>query len=59
MIKKTIKGWTLDLLSDEELLDIIKYKANELGRNPTMLETPKWETIHDRFGTFNHALIFK
>ena len=56
MTGQSTKGYALDFLTDEELLDIIKYMAKELGRPPTMLETPKWATINKRFGTFNNAL---
>lgn len=45
------KGYT-----DEELLNLIKEKAKELGRVPRCREMKEKSTIEKRFGTWNKAL---
>ena len=42
--------------TDGELLDIIKAKADELGRTPRYLDVPQAKTIIRRFGSWNNAL---
>jgi Homing endonuclease associated repeat len=42
--------------TDEELLDMIRDKAKELGRTPQIRDVPNYATIRSRFGSWNHAL---
>ena len=42
--------------TNEELLDIIKAKAEELGRTPIRDEVPQKGTIYERFGSWTKAL---
>lgn len=42
--------------SDDCLLNILKFKAEELGRTPKCREVTKYWTIIRRFGSWNSAL---
>ena len=42
--------------TDEELLEVLKGKADELGRAPLTTELPQSDTIAERFGGWNSAL---
>lgn len=44
-------------LSNQEILQIIRDKAKELGRTPTRREVGMWNTIYNRFGSWNNALV--
>ncbi|WP_231258602.1 homing endonuclease associated repeat-containing protein [Clostridium botulinum] len=44
-------------LTNEQILQIIRDKAKELGRVPKRREVGMWNTIYNRFGSWNNALI--
>ncbi|MEC1657238.1 hypothetical protein P9D81_20530 [Bacillus haynesii] len=41
----------------EELIEILRQRANELGRSPKIQEVKQRRTIIKHFGSFNKALI--
>lgn len=43
--------------SDEELLNIIRNKAKELGRTPKRKEIRQFSVIRDRFGSWTNAVV--
>ena len=42
--------------TNEELIEVIKAKTEELGRAPKIKEISQRETINRRFGSWNKAL---
>ena len=56
LIKEKINMRREKKYSDECLLNILRFKTEELGRTPKCREVPRYWTIIRRFGSWNGAV---
>ncbi|MGX1687607.1 homing endonuclease associated repeat-containing protein, partial [Bacillus subtilis] len=42
--------------TEENLIEILRQKAKELGRSPKTKEVKQWKTIKNHFGSYNTGL---